>query len=880
MLNEFWLRLKALLLRKKFDRDLEDEVAFHLAMQEGRQRAVDPTATNNLAHEAALQQFGNPTLARENLREMRSFMLLETLWQDVRFGARILRKNPLFALVSIVTLALGIGINTAVFSLVHGILLDPLPYAHPEELVMVGKSSLTRAVLVGLQKRLTQTEVATNSLNKIFVYSGNGQAVRLAGNEISSNMFPLLGVTPKLGRIFGPGDQTPGQDHLVILSYSLWQTRFGGDAKIIGRTVMLNDVGHQVIGIMPAEFSFPATTSQLWVPAEINLSNTDAMWDPGYNIIGRLRPGATIASARAEFESVYPQIWKACPYPLGDWFAKQMGFQSLRDFSVAGTRTTLLGLLGAVAMILLIACVNVAGLLLSRSTAREKEIAVRTALGASRSRITTQLLTESVLLGVVSGIVGCGLAYVSLIALKAVLPADTPRLANATIDTYVLLFSAAISVVSSVIFGLSPALQTARPDIEQTLRANTQSAGVSRSRTKLSSALVVAEICMAVVLTSSAGLLIKNLRTLSQMHTGFIENHILFADVTPTDEFCKQHDACVSFYRSLLDSAEALPGVKSAAYTAVVPMEWFSAVPLLAQDKPETKTTPYYAWYFQISPGYFKTMEIPLMTGRDFNSSDRHDTGKVAIVSKRVAQLLWPGEDPLGKHASFADVSTKNGPEWAAIVGVVNDVRHYKIKPAGFRAGVTGDIYFPFTQQPPSPMTLVLHAAGDIGALSSALPGTVASVDSAVPISHFRSVHEVITREEAGPRSSMWLFSILAGLALFLGALGIYSVLSWSVAQRTREIGIRMAMGASKQQVLAMVLQQGGRLIFMGVVSGIAGTLALARVIASLLQGVSASDPMTLVLVGVVVTVSAIAATLIPSFRATRVNPIVCLKYE
>ena len=522
------------------------------------------------------------------------------------------------------------------------------------------------------------------------------------------------------------------------------------------------------------------------MPAEINLSNTDAMWDPGYNIIGRLRPGATIASARAEFETVYPQVWKTCPYPLGDWFAKQMGFQSLRDFSVAGARTTLLGLLGAVAMILLIACVNVAGLLLSRSAAREKEIAVRTALGASRSRITTQLLTESVLLGVVSGIVGCGLAYVSLIALKAVLPADTPRLANATIDTYVLLFSAAISVVSSVIFGLSPALHTSRPDIEQTLRANAQSAGVSRSRTKLSSALVVAEICMAVVLTSSAGLLIKNLRTLSQMHTGFSEDHLLFADVTPTDEFCKQHDACLAFYGSLLDRAAALPGVKSAAYTAVVPMEWFSAVPLVAQDKPETKTTPYYAWYFHISPGYFKTMEIPLMTGRDFNSSDRHDTGKVAIVSKSVAQLLWPGEDPRGKHVSFADVSTKNGPGWAAIVGVVNDVRHYKIKPAGFRAGVTGDIYFPFTQQPPSPMTLVLHAAGDIGALSSALPGTVASVDSAVPISHFRSVHEVITREEAGPRSSMWLFSILAGLALFLGALGIYSVLSWSVAQRTR----------------------------------------------------------------------------------------------
>jgi putative ABC transport system permease protein len=879
MLSEFWLRLKALLWRRKFDRDLEDEVAFHLAMQQSRTSSPGETAAP-LAHEAALRQFGNPTQTRENLREMRSFIRLETLWQDVRFGARLLRKNPFFALVAIVTLAVGIGINTAVFSLVHGILLEPLPYAHPEELVMVGKSGLTKGVLVGLQKRLTQTEVATASYNKIFVYSGNGQAVRLAGSEISSNMFPLLRVTPRLGRMFGPDDQIPGQDHLVILSYSLWQTKFGGDPKIVGRTILLNDVGHQVVGVMPPEFAFPDIKSQLWVPAEINLSNTEVMWDPGYNIIGRLRPGATMVAARAEFETVYPQVWKACPYPLGDWFAKQMGFQSLRDFSVAGARTTLLGLLGAVAMVLLIACVNVASLLLSRSTSREKEIAVRTALGASRSRITTQLLTESVLLGVVSGIVGCGLAYVSLIALKAVLPADTPRLANASIDGYVLLVSAAISVVSSIIFGLAPALHTSKPDIEQTLRANAQSAGVGRRRTTLSSALVVAEICMAVVLTSSAGLLIKNLRTLSQMHTGFSEDHLLFADVTPTDEFCKQHDACLAFYSSLLDRAEALPGVKSAAYTAVVPMEYFSAVPLMTQDRPQTRITPYYVWYFHISPGYFKTMEIPLLTGRDFNSSDRHDTAKVAIISKGVAQLIWPGESPIGKHVAFADVSAPGGPAWATIVGVVNDVRHYKIKPAGFRAGVTGDIYFPFTQQPPSPMTLVLHAAGDIDALTSALPGTVAAVDSAVPISHFRSVHEVITREEAAPRSSMWLFSIFAGVALFLGAVGIYSVLSWSVAQRTREIGIRMAMGASKKQVLTMVLQQGGRLIFIGVALGIAGTLALARVIAGLLQGVRASDPMTLLLVGVVVTVSAVAATLIPSFRATRVNPIVCLKYE
>ncbi|HEY1265507.1 MAG TPA: ABC transporter permease [Terriglobales bacterium] len=805
---------------------------------------------------------------------------LQNAISDLRYGARTLRKHPGFVSIVVLTLALGIGMNTAVFSLVHGILLDPLPYDHPDELVVLGKSNFTKGILVGFQQRLTQTEVATASVNRAFIYSGDGQAVRLTGNEISSNMFSLLRVMPRLGRMFGPNDQAPGQDHLVILSYSLWQTKFGGDKNIVGRTIMLNDAGYAVIGVMPPDFAFPTPTSQLWVPAEMNLSSTDVMWDFGYNIMGRLRPGATMATAHAEYDAIYPQVWKACPFPLGDWFQKQAGFQTWRNYTVASARTTLLVLLGAVAMILLIACVNVAGLLLSRSTSREKEIAVRAALGASRSRIATQLMTESVLLGLVSGIVGCGVAYLSLIALKAVLPAWTPRLANASIDVYVLLFSAALAVVSSVIFGLAPALQTSKPDIEQTLRANAQSAGVSRGRRKLSAALVVAEISMAVILASSAGLLIKSLWTLSRLHTGFSEDHLLFADITPSDEFCKQHDGCVPFYDSLLERAAALPGVKSAAYTEAVPIEWFAYVPLLAQDRPETNTTPYPAWYFPVSPGYFKTMEIPLLAGRDFNSSDRQNTAKVAIVSRGVAQALWPGESPMGKHVTFADVSAPNGPQWITIVGLVDDVRHYKMKPAGSRGDVKGDIYFPFTQQPPSAMTLVLHASGDMGELTRALPATIASVDSGVPVSHFRTVHEIIANEEAAPRSTMWLFSIFAGLALFLGAIGIYSVLSYAVAQRTREIGIRMAMGASKKQVLVMILGQGSRLVFGGIALGIAGTLALTRVLASLLYGVSPRDPLTLVLVAVVVTGAATLATCIPSMRAARVNPTVCLKYE
>ena len=791
---------------------------------------------------------------------------------DFRYGARTLHKHPGFAVIVVLTLALGIGINTAVFSLVHGILLEPLPYAHSEELVMIGKSSLTKAILVGLRNRLTQTEVATASIAKAFTLTGNGQAARLSGIEVSSNMFSMLRVTPALGRTFGQDNEGPGRDHVVMLSYSLWQTRFGGDSNVVGRTIVLNDTGYQITGVMPQSFAFPSARTELWVPAEINLSNTANMWEFGYVILGRLRPGANMATAHAEFDTVFPQVWKTCPFPLSEWFVKQTGFESLRDFTVSNARNTLLILLGAVAMILLIACVNVASLLLARSTSREKEIAVRAALGASRSRIVVQLLTESVLLGVVAGIVGCALAYFSLMALKAVLPPYTPRLANATIDVYVLLFSA-LSIVSSVIFGLAPALQTSKPDIEQTLRANAQSAGVSRGRRKLSGALVIAEIAMAVILCSGAGLLIKNLRGLSHTPTGFSEDHVLFADVSPSLEFCKKHDGCLEFYRSLQDRVAALPGVKSAAYTEEVPMESFPGAPIVAQDRPEMSSAPHVAWYFLIRPGYFKTMEIPLLAGRDFNPSDRRNGEKVTIISRDAAQTLWPGENPIGKRIRFADVQPA---EWMTVVGLVEDVRHYKIMPPNTLGSIKGDIYFPFTQQPPSAMVLALHAIGDMGDLRRALPGTVAAIDSSVPISHFRTVNQIVAKEESSPRSTMWLFSIFAGLALFLGVVGIYGVLSWSVAQRTREIGIRMAMGSSKQQVLTMVLRQGGRLIF----TGVAGTLALARVIGSLLHGVSAKDPVTLILVGVVVAVTAIAATFIPSFRATRVNPIVCLKYE
>ncbi|HEV2987981.1 MAG TPA: ABC transporter permease, partial [Candidatus Angelobacter sp.] len=639
------LRLRSVFRRQRADQELSDELQFHLQSQ------IDEYAATGLNSEearyAALRSMGGLAQVKEECRNMRQVSPIENLMQDLRYGLRTLLKYRSFTVVVVLTLALGIGMNTAVFSLVHGILLEPLPYDHPQELVRMGKSSLTKGILIGLQQRLKGTEVASVALDTGFTLSGNGQAVRVTGNEVSSNLFSILKSTPLKGRVFRPGDEAPEQDRLVILSYALWQGRFGADPAIIGRTIMLDDVGREVVGVMPSGFSFPSPATQLWVPAKIDLSDPGDLWNFGYNMIGRIRPGATITTARAEFDAVFPQVFKMCPFPLADWFWKDASLGPLQEFTTSGARTTLLSLLGAVTLILLIACVNVASLLLSRSTIREREMAIRTALGASRRRIVAQLLTESLLLGAIAGVVGCGLAFVGLTVLKAVLPSETPRLANAGIDGYVLGFSAALSILSGIIFGLAPAVQASKPDIEQTLRANAQSAGVGNRRKKLSAFLVVAEISMAVVLASGAGLLIKSLWGLSHLRTGFSEDQLLLVDLSPSDGFCNKHDGCVEFYHDLVSRAQALPGVKSAALTAVVPLEGLAGVPLTVQGRPETTTSPHLAWYAHVSPAYFKTMGIPLLKGRDFDLSDRQDTLHVAIVSKDLAQLLWHGEDPL-----------------------------------------------------------------------------------------------------------------------------------------------------------------------------------------------------------------------------------------
>ena len=809
---------------------------------------------------------------------MSEVSIVENLMQDIRFTLRTMFKNLGFTSVVILTLALGTGVNTAIFSLIDGILLQPLPYAEPDRLVKIGKSSLSKGNFLALRDRMQTMEVATIGLDTGFNLNTKGYSEyseRVNGNAVSSNFFSLLGVTPKLGRIFSAGDEVPGKDRLVLLSYDLWQTKFASDANIVGRSITLDDLDYQVIGVLNAGFSFPAASGVLWIPAEINITDVPGTWTFGHNVIGRLRSHATLKDAKAEFKTVFPQVLEGVPFPLPANFGADFDVNTLEEFSVSGIRTTLLALLGAVALILMVACLNVANLLLARSANRQKEIAIRAALGANRRRIFVQLLTESVVLGVVGGALGCILALFGIMGLKAVLPADTPRLATLGIDGRVLLYSGAISVLTGLIFGLAPALQLSKFDLEPALRSSGRGSGPSQKRKKISSILVVAEISMAVILVSGAGLLIKSLWVLNNLHTGFNEQHLLLADITPSNDFCKSSGSCTLFYSEVMHRVNTLPGVSSTAVTTTVPLEKFGGIPLTAEDRPESDATPYICWYFQVSPGYLNTMGISLLQGREFAETDTVKSPFVVLVSRSLAQFLWPGQDPIGKH-----VKPVKSPNWGTVVGLVDDVRHYKIAPASWAANVKGDVYFASTQLLPNTMSMVVRTAGDRKLLAGELQSAVASVSAMVPVSHIRTIEQVVSNSVSSPRSSMWLFTAFAVLALALGVVGIYSVISYTVTQRTREIGIRMAMGANKTKILHMVLQQGAILMLAGIAIGLVSALILVRMLASLFYGLHTSDPIIFGIVSLVVAAAAMTANYIPSRRATKVNPTVALKYE
>ena len=806
--------------------------------------------------------------------------------QDLRYALRQLHKSPGFTFTAVLTLALGIGANTAIFSLVNGVLLEPLRVAQEDRLVGL-TDGYPEGALVAIRADLRTMDVAGYRDGEEMNLTGLGEPMRLHGTAVSANFFSLLGVRPELGRVFLAGEDQPGKDNLVILSHALWQQRFGGDPNEMGRSMMLEGVSRQIVGVMPADFQLASSRPQVWVPLHLDARAAGAYWGSGFMpVIGRLRPGTTLALAHAELRAEIPLIRHMFPWRMPDSLWASATVIPLQESLVSDVRTKLLILLGAVSLVLLIACANVANLLLARAAVRQKELATRAALGAGRWRLCRQLLTESVLLGAMGGAIGLILAIEGLSSLKAILPADTPRLASVGIDWRVMTFTAGVAILIGLLFGVAPALHASRIRLTESLKTGWQRSMTGPGQ-RLRSALAIAELSLAVVLVTSAGLMVRSLWELSGVRPGFESASILSARITPTDSFCKEPARCRGFYSVLLEQVHGLPGVNEAAVVNVLPLSGRSDV--FSADLEDRSRDPGEAaqviFETVISPDYFRVMGIPLLRGRGFVPADvAPGAPSVALITAATAQKYWPNQDALEKH-----VKRVSDRDWVTVVGVVGDVNEYSLA-SKLPDYVDGAIYRPYgngagdsgrrgpTQ--PTEMTLVVRTANDPANLADELRRIVTGINPDVPLSEIQTLGTVVSQSLTAPRSTMTLFAIFAAVALLLGVVGVYGVISYGVAQRLPEIGIRMALGAQRRDVMWQVMEQGGGLALIGVSIGIVGALVGSRLMSSLLFGVRATDPLTYSIVSILLTLSALAACYIPARRAAKVDPMVALRHE
>jgi predicted permease len=807
---------------------------------------------------------------------------MHTLTQDLRYGLRILWKSPGFTAVAVLTLALGMGANSAIFSLVDGILLAPLPYSRPEQLVSV-TGTYPRGGFVAMRGQLHTMDVAAYAEGHEFNLTGLGEPVRLTGTLVSAELFSVFGARPELGRTFHPGEDLAGQDSYVVLSHALWQQRFGGSPSILGRAMEVEGVSRQVLGVMPADFRFPSPRTQIWLPLHNDPRSVADYWATDYMpVIGRLQPGATLAQAAAEIRMFQAHVGELFPWQMPEEWNAGVTVLPLQTSVVANIRTRLLMLLGAVVLILMIACANVANLMLSRAATREKEMGIRSALGARQSRIARQLLTESVLLAFLGGLFGLAFAGAGLSLLKVALPADTPRLMEAHLDWRVLAFTAALCVLSGVLFGLAPALQSSRPGLAQLLKSGGRGATLSVSQ-RLRSLLAVAEVGFAALLIIAAGLLLRSFWSLSHVNPGFDPEHVLTARITPNPSFCSDSERCLAFYHSLLDQLQAAPGVKAAALVNTLPLggrvtkrsvdvENFTAAP--------GRTSPLF-WMDAITPDYFRVMDISLLAGRSFSESEMSGNPPVAIVNAETARRFWPGKNPIGQHVRLLDETN-----WRMVVGVAPDVLAYDLQRTA-PDYIQGTVYVPFSptstgedRRIPVEMTVAIRTSADEPQVATTMKGIVAGLNNQVPISEVRTMNAVVSEAVSTPASTTSLFAVFAGLALVLGMIGIYGVLAFLVSKRTREIGIRIALGARRRDVLWLVLREGAKFGAIGIATGLVAALVVTRWISSELYGVSSADPLTFASVGVLMALVTMLACYVPARRALAIDPLIALRFE
>ena len=806
--------------------------------------------------------------------------LEDEMFQDLRFGLRMLWKSPVFSLAAIVSLTIGIGATSAIFSVVNGVVLRPLPYRAPEQLVRLWHNKpeikMTRMPVSGgnvsvWRERAQSFEDVAAFSQTASVIIGEAEPEQVQGARVSDNLLSMLGYQPLMGRGFMPHENKSGSDKVVILSHKLWQQRFGGEEAILGSPITLDHINqYTVIGVMPPEVSFPGQ-SEFWIPETATAAGRHDM--RGLSVVARLKPGVTPQMAKSEIALINQQLQQQIPGDYKEWEAE---LQPLHEFEVGKVRTALLILFGAVGFVLLIACANVANLLLARATSRQKEMAMRAALGASRWRLTRQLLTESTMLALMGGAGGVLLAYWAVQGLIALNPPDVPRLAQVKLDGRVLAFTLFTTLLVGIIFGLAPALHSSKPDLSNALKEGAASAGVGRRWLRyfgLRDVMVVTQTVLAVVLLVGAGLLIKSFVKLQQVELGFTPTNVIMMRLTPPFNRFQKGQKMMDYYRQMLEPLSAVPGVEAAAAVTTAPTAGaFMSSPILIAGQPApAHADAQRAFVTVVSTDYFRAIGNPLKQGRLFTDDDNESSTPVAIINETLARSYFADTNPVGQR-----IALKGEPDkWMEIVGVTADVKQF-----GLEEENKPNFYQPYRQKDVGSMSLLVRTTGEPAGLIPVLRSRILEVDKFTAITRVRTLNDLISDSVAQPRFYTMLLALFACIALSLAALGIYSVTAYSVSQRTHEIGIRMALGAQATRILRMVLGQGLILIVTGVAIGLASAVALSRLMTGLLFGVSATDPVVFALIALLLLTVALLACLIPARRATKVDPLAALRHE
>lgn len=861
------------------ERELDEEMSANLAMLIDEKVAGGLSADK--AYRAARIEFGGVDQVKEQVRDVRMGMMIEQVWLDARYALRMLRKNPGFTAIVVITLALGIGVNTAIFSLVDGILLRPLPYEQPDRLVRLVQSQRQ----LGLDTwNLSQASFAalrdnTNSLEAVAAYTtsganltGDGDPERVSIGNVSADFFKVLSLPPVLGRAFRAGEDTPGNNGVCVISYGFWQRRFAGDPNIIGRSLNLNSTAIEVVGVMPAGFSFPRPEIEIWIPVALNPTRSAPYF---LRAIARLAPGVSPSEAETETTGVlwdyarqHPDISES-RVPLDQGSALKTIVTPLKQAIVGGTQKPLLILLCAVGLVLLIACANVANLLLARATSRVREIAVRFALGATPSRVARQLLTESLILAFIGAAGGVMLAWLGVRMLGR-LPIDgIPRIEVVTVDGRVLAFTGGIALLTGLLFGLMPALRAYRMGMVAAMHEGGRGGTSSR---RSNSTLVAAQFALSFVLLIGAGLLLKSFQRLQSVDLGFNPEKLLTMVVSlPARKYSKPEQS-LQFYQSLIDRLRNLPGVRAAGLTTNIPFVGDDNTDnfIVEGHEPGTGDEGVQGQLLSMTPGNLHAMGIPLLRGRDFLESDKSDSQLVAIVDETLARMYWPDGDALGKR-----VETTGDMEWMTIVGVVGGIKQDQLAEK-----LQPHIYLPFAQSPTLLAKLVIRTDGPPNSTIGAVRTAVSGLDPDIPVYSIRSMNDVIGRTLNSQRLTNLLLTSFSVLALLLAAVGIYGTMSLYVGSRKNEFGIRLALGAQPGVLLRLVLREGMLLIAAGIAIGVSGALVLTRAIASLLFEVSPTDPVVFTGVPLVLVVVALTACFVPARRASRVDPMVALRCE